>query len=204
MDAYPELQNLTLDDKTNLQFYTNYFFGYGCSFVENVIPSENNFLTIIHAVCYAKLPQLTTRLCKLGDRLGYKECSAFLGKLYLGSEGPAYERDHVKGSFLLVKSEIYRDLWFRVFSNNMSQTEMFVYGRHHNEIINWKESSPSWIEPLNECKQVYNQTMMRVRSSTFCLIWCLKLSKLCSKDVIGIIAKMVFESRFEPEIWEMN
>ncbi len=202
MDAYPELQNLTLEDKTNLQFYTNYFFGFGYPFVEKVIPSENDLLKVIHAVCYIKLPRLTIRLSQLGDRLGYKQCSAFLGRLYLGVEGPAYERDDVKGAFSMLKSQQYWELWCRLFSYNMSQSEMFVYGRYHDEITSWEDASPTWVKQLNKCKQVYDQKMVKVRASTLCLIWCLTLSKSCSKDVARMIAKLVFQSRFEPDIWE--
>lgn len=135
---------------------------------------------------------------KKGELLGFSLCTACLGQLYL--DGIGCQMDVIRGASLIVKAKDVKTFGWR-WHDSYTLREVYIYGLHASDILLWTNWNETMIKHINGSSNYFTEVNRKVRRSTLCLLWCLTLSKLCSRDVARMIAKMVYQSRFEAEIW---
>jgi hypothetical protein len=158
------------------------------------------YSSVAHYLMIADLNKDAFSIAQSDHRNGNLYCTGFIGLCYL--YGMECEINPKKGAQFIIKSTSRECIINRLVQfPNMESVEKYIYGQNVGSIKTWISWHSQELKFLTDCEQLYNKTTALVRQSTLCLIWCLTLSKYCSKDVARMIAKLVYESRYEPDLW---
>ncbi len=137
-------------------------------------------------------------VAKQGYELGFPHCTAFLSHFYL-----IHTTDMLFGLRLIIQSKKIQTMKSRLHKSPIkSDIERYVYGEHFLDICRWCKWDILNIEKLQHCREFYITISCKVRRTTLFTFWFLTLSKSCSKDVARVIAKLIWDSRYEIVIWK--
>ena len=163
-----------------------------CSKSDKLMYHLANRLYITGALLYS------FNVAKQGYELGFPHCTAFLGHFYL-----IHTTNMLLGLRLIIQSKKIQTMRSRLHKSFIkSDIERYVYGEHFLDICCWCEWDILNIEKLQHCRDFYIILSCKVRRTTLFTFWFLTLQKLCSKDVAKLIAKLIWESRYEIVIWK--